>query len=277
MMTATFEDYIHAIRNQYEVAKLETYSSFLINPSPAQLRNLCLLQFENKLSKSDESVFMLFFETSDALTLRKRITTFDVEKFRAVGNFLRGKSEKTNAVSLNLIAILIGFEPRPFAKFIQNERETPLPSKMEEEKTVIISKPMERIKEVSNSTISMKKIINFVAFGVVLFLVCYVVKDVLFPEKMCMQWQIDHYDLVDCSISGITSVNKIEPIDPSKKILRKVQVTKKTPFFRDGKAIVYYCKCDSKLDYFNASGFHPENGKALKPITNYIIDKYVKE
>jgi len=30
------------------------------------------------------------------------------------------------------------------------------------------------------------------------------------------------------------------------------------------------------LEYFTAPGIHPQNGKTLKPVTSYIIDKYLR-
>lgn len=275
-MPTTFDDYLIAIRKQYEVAKQGLYSGYLIKPSPAQLRNLCLLLFQNKLNKSDEEIFILFFEGNEDGNLKKSIANFDVEKFRAIVNFLKGKSERTSAVSLNLIAVLVGFEPRPYAKFLRSGSLITSPLRIEEEK-IIVLKPMERFIKVSNKSVSMKRMLSFVALGIVLLLVGYVVKDFWFTEKECMQWQKDHYEPVDCNITGIGTLNKTEPIDVSKKNLIKIAVTKNTPFFNNGKAVVWYCKVNGKPEFFSTHGIHPLTGKALKPITNYIIEKYVKK
>ena len=57
--------------------------------------------------------------------------------------------------------------------------------------------------------------------------------------------------------------------------LRKIDVSDTTTFFKHEKAQVWYCKKEKQIEYFNGPGFHPENGKVLKPITNYMIEKYV--
>jgi hypothetical protein len=73
-----------------------------------------------------------------------------------------------------------------------------------------------------------------VAVLILLGLFCsgYVVKDVLFPVKECMQWQNDHYELVDCKCEteGFVTLNQIKPVDPKEVSLRKIKVDKKHRF-----------------------------------------------
>jgi hypothetical protein len=58
---------------------------------------------------------------------------------------------------------------------------------------------------------------------------------------------------------------------------RKITVDCNTKFFdNSGKVKVWYGKNDNKqLEFFSTLGLHPETGKTLKPITGYMIDKYV--
>ena len=37
---------------------------------------------------------------------------------------------------------------------------------------------------------------------------------------------------------------------------------------------VWYNKSDGKVEFFTNYGLHPENGKTLKPISKYILNKY---
>ncbi|WP_157418071.1 hypothetical protein [Aequorivita capsosiphonis] len=52
-----------------------------------------------------------------------------------------------------------------------------------------------------------------------------------------------------------------------------------TQFFNaDGSVRVWYSKNkNGSLDFFSSYGLHPITGKTLKPVTRYIIDKYVCE
>jgi hypothetical protein len=97
-----------------------------------------------------------------------------------------------------------------------------------------------------------------------------------------MQWQGDHYVEIDCQdeTNSFYASSPIVPFDDRTSTLKRVTVSDTTKFFReDGKALIWYCKVKgkSKPDYFNEPGLHPITGKALKPITDYMIDKYVKK
>lgn len=283
-MTKTYDDFLIAVKQHYEVAKNGRYSSFLVHPSPAQLRNLCLLLLENDLSKSDEEIFKVFFQVTEGKDLKRSLENFDIEKFKAIGNFLKGKSEKTNSLSLNLISILVDFEPRPFNKYLKTNTDTVAKVAVENDNdlqginTFIFGLP----ESSSKQAISMKSIYvrMWSRLGVVLLLVLgsgYLINQKFFPKEECMQWQKDHYERVDCNMvnQGIMTQNDIIPIDNTIKNLRRIEVNEQTQFFKNDKPLVWYSKSNGKLTYFNSYGINPETGKPLKPITKYMIDKYV--
>lgn len=283
-MKNTFEGFVKAVKQQYEVSKNGKYSSFLLHPSPAQLRNLCFLLLENDLSKSDDEIFRVFFQVSEGAVLRKSIENFDVEKFKAIGNFLKGKSEKTNAVSLNLISILVDYHPRPFNKYLKVNGNTDLeviPEEKEESQGIetFVYGLFGTTSQVDNpvKSISLRVMGRVVVLVLLLLGSVYIIKQEFFPKKSCMQWQNDHYETVDCNEikQGILSQNDIMPIDESIINLKKIEVNKQTLFFKNDKPLVWYSKIKGKLYYFNSYGMNPETGKPLKPITNYMIIKYV--
>jgi len=284
-MISTFEDYITAIKRQYEIEKNATYSGFLLKPSPAQLRNLCLLFYENGLNANDEQIFRIFFHAKEDADLRKCIENFDVDKFKSIGQFLKGKSEKTSVNSLNLIAILVNFQPRPLNRFIHEDNESTTAIVIKRE--IGISDAATKMTAIRTATltgllykkVSIRQIVKTLIPIVVVLLSAYFIKDIFFPEKECMQWQKDHYEAVDCSrsIPDIGTTNEVKPIDEDALKLKKIEVTKKTPFFQNDKPLVWYGKKNGKPEYFNTSGYHPETGKLLKPISHYMIKKYVKK
>ena len=282
-MNTTFEDFVNAVKQQYELAKNGIYSGFLLNPSPAQLRNLCLLLLENNLIKSDEEIYRVFFQVPEGMALRKAVENFDIEKFRALGNFLRGKSVRPNAVSLNLIAVLVDYQPRPFNKYLKTNAHSDV---------VIVSKEKQDFQGIetlfyglsesggNDDAVKRSSIKQLSRIGVaaVLFLTSgYTINQAFFSEKECMQWQKDHYERVDCSSEkeGIVATNEVIPIDESAIHLRKIDVNKQTLFFKNDKPVVWYNKANGKLSYFNSYGINPETGKPLKPMTDYMIKKYV--
>jgi hypothetical protein len=280
-MNTTFESFATVVKQQYEVSKNGSYSGFLLNPSPAQLRNLCLLLIENKLSKIDEEIFKVFFQVAEGVVLRKAIENFDVEKFRAVGNFLKGRSEKTNAVSLNLIAVLVDYQPRPFNKYLKSNTESNVELVSNEKKDFQAIETffdgLDEFKVDTVKNISIKQLSRLGVVAVLFLALGYIINHAFFPQKGCMQWQNDHYELVDCNAvkQGIAIQNEVKPIDNSAINLHKIEVNKQTQFFKNGKPLVWYSKIKGKLHYFNSYGINPETEKPLKPITNYMIKKYV--
>ncbi len=279
-MNTTFESFMAAVKQQYEVSKNGRYSGFLLNPSPAQLRNLCLLLLENNLSKIDEAIFRGFFQVPEGAVLRKAVENFDVEKFRAVGNFLKGRSEKTNAVSLNLISVLVDYQPRPLNKYLKADVYSQTDVSKEKEDFQGIETFWDGLDEFKDDTVKSISIRLLSRIGIVavLFLaLVYIINHAFFPEKQCMQWQKDHYEKVDCNVvnQGMAAINEVVPIDEREINLKKIEVNKETLFFKNGKPLVWYSKIKGKLQYFNSYGINPETGKPLKPITNYMIKKYV--
>jgi len=283
-MKNTLEDYLLTVKQQVERAKSGTYASFLLNPSPAQLRNFCLLLLDNKLNKSDEAIFRIFFQAPEDVVLRKSIENFDVEKFKAVGNFLKGISQTTNIASLNLIAILTDCTPRPFNRFIKEEKSTvtePLGLPSVPIKNLIvntITSPTTVLIAIKQKTVLFSQIVKIVLLSIMLLSTAYGVKEAVYPNKQCMQWQTDHYEAVECDVSKKNrGFNTVIPFDAITLKIKRIEVNKKTPFFHNDTPLVWYLKRNGKPEFFsNGPGYYPETNKPLKPITQYMIDKYVK-
>ena len=87
-----------------------------------------------------------------------------------------------------------------------------------------------------------------------------------------MVWMEDHYQKTSCSGSDLEQSLNQEILEN----LKKIEVTETTEFFRNGKVQVWYDKTDGELEFFSYYGIHPVNGKTLKPMTTYMIEKYVR-
>ena len=280
MNKITFEEYKSAIKSQYEENKYVDVSGILLNPTPAQLRNLCLMIFDNSLSKSDENVFKLFFNLKEEQCIRKCIENYDIARFRPIISFLKGEKDSENTTRIELAAILIDFNPRPYNKYLLNgkidARGKSEASALVEVKELIESNSEERRTDekagATNKSLEKKATIFFaVLFS--LFFMGYTVKGLFFPEKECMMWKEDHYVAVDC-LNDAGVLGQIIPIDENVMKLKKLDSNKKLNFFNNDKPVVWYYKNDGVVELFNAPGFHPINDKALKPITKYMIKKY---
>lgn len=271
----TFDDYTAAVKRQYDMAKGDVFGGYLLTPSPAQLRNLCLLVFDNGLNRNDLEVFKIFFEVTDESMMRTRILNFDVDKLKPLQQFLNGKNATTNQHNLNLIAVLVNLEPRPLHHFLRNgimQAKEPIRQELEEKNTITAEIHPPSLQEPKKRPRAL--VIVLLVFGILLL--GYTSAKAFFPpELQCMQWQKDHYEIVACEVSGIMSGSDIEPFDVRKSGLRKIAVDKKTTFFQNGIPLVYYISRDGNYEYFNGGGLHPISGKGLRPITTYMIEKHI--
>ncbi|MBO9592511.1 MAG: hypothetical protein J7599_06330 [Niabella sp.] len=96
---------------------------------------------------------------------------------------------------------------------------------------------------------------------------------VLPVTKACMSWTGDHYEQVPCtSNAGDTGVVQLDP----EKIRSFKKITRPDTITRQSKGSVWYVKINGAIEFYTADGFHPiDQQRRLKPITDYIIGKYI--
>lgn len=286
MPNITFKDYIEGIKAKYEEEKTKKYSCYLAKPSPAQLKNLCDILKKKNTSRSDQEIISLFCNTEG----------FDNDRFKPIGNFFSGKTQSPSHEILDMMALLVDFEPRPLGKFLERNNKQPeedilretATSNPQDEKEPQKTAITQRLVPLQNNSLSQtpeakfrlnKKItiIGSLTFCLIIFLFAYTL---LTSHKECLEWKIDRYTEVNCDTETIGFVNldtKI-PYNESLLKLRKIIPTDTTTYFKNGKAIVWYCKdTDGSIDLFNTPGYHPIYNKPLKPITLYIIKKYLQQ
>lgn len=107
--------------------------------------------------------------------------------------------------------------------------------------------------------------------------VIWVSYSLLSPEHTneCMVWKTDHYEITECN--GEREVITLDQ-ETLKEMKQLMGLCKESTFFLpDDSPVVWYDKYHNKLTFFTMEGIHPTNGRTLKPITQYIIDKYVPE
>lgn len=92
-----------------------------------------------------------------------------------------------------------------------------------------------------------------------------------------MEWDRNQYLEVDFNAEklqgGILKLYKKERIDHFRKVILSCDTT----FFdSNGSPLFWYGKNSKKeLEFFTDLGRHPETGKTLKPLSKYMIEKYV--
>jgi len=120
MKKNTIEDYQAAIKAKYEEVKITDTTGFLHNPTPGGLRDLCL-ELHTGSNNIDKEIYERFFSLRDGNTY-KQIESFDISRFKPLCSFLKGTTLTKLPKNLNLLAVLVDFEPRPFLKFSNGEK-----------------------------------------------------------------------------------------------------------------------------------------------------------
>lgn len=306
MVKDYLNEYRNEIRKRYEVEKNKINASFLVIPSAANLRNLCVSIFRDNKNIDDFTSFRLYFgfdytiENVNNLNLQ-----INLNKFVPIGRFLKGESELKSISGLDIAAMLVGFEDRPFNKFkglfageveVEKEEKDNLPNfeseklkenytKSEEEERfttnplMIITDTNEGGKIKVEDKKSWEDKLKYVAIGLLILVIGFFGINYFLNEKECMQWQKDHYELVDCdAVKGEDyDFGDVISVDQNQLTLKKIEVCDTTHFFIGGRPLVFYCKINGKPEYFNQIGFHPLSKQVLKSISPHIIEVYVKK
>ncbi|MBE8726879.1 hypothetical protein [Flavobacterium hungaricum] len=314
MQNITQEKFKKAIRDKYESERNGKNFEFLNKPSPAKLRDLCWDLFMSGKSKDDLNVFSSFFGCEFSPENKKKV--FDqTDKFRPIGFFYKGKTADTNYAALDMAAILVDYELRPFNKFrtigttaikeqvkevevkqeeikeeeIKKEVEEVVLDSAQEMNNFFTSKPANHTTENQQGIVSVqqtdiigKRLPKKMKYALVFAALLFVSGIIYFalPQKHCMQWSEDHYELVDCDlkVEGFAASNPVELLDESLINLKKIKVCDTTQYFdKNGNAVIWYAKTANGIDFFDGHGRHPESNNSLRPVTQYIINKYVKK
>lgn len=134
--------------------------------------------------------------------------------------------------------------------------------------------------KVSETVIGLKKNNKFrngIAFAGIFFIAITVSVYLFVDRQKWMVWNGDRYEIesFDPELEKNGVLNLYD--EDNYNHLKKITPTCETQFFNgDGSVRIWYGKNSKKeYEFFTALGEHPETGKTLKPITQYMIGKYV--
>ena len=116
MRNNTLKEYKKAIRIKYEIEKNGKYFDYLHKPSRGKLRDFCWLIFESNPTQDDLNVFRNLFSLDFDHTKKKKFKE-QKDKFRPIETFFKGETDPVNIDAINMAAIMVDFQPRPFKKF----------------------------------------------------------------------------------------------------------------------------------------------------------------
>ena len=187
--------------------------------------------------------------------------------------------KEINPALLNILSQYIGYTS--FAELNQNFQENKSEKIVETDSVEILHLP--KIYEVpaqSIENIESKKIISLKNYkkhiatgGIIATLVggsfFYTQSN---KNSECMVWKENHYEEVECEETSpqMNAVPYNEAVFQLKKITKPDTLN-----FENALDKVWYNKSNGEVEFFTNYGLHPENGKTLKPVSEYILTKYI--
>ncbi|WP_417558350.1 hypothetical protein [Mesoflavibacter zeaxanthinifaciens] len=286
----TIKTYSESIKEKYLKDKeLNKLKSDLYKVTRGNIRNVCLNLSDEVLSVSDEKIMRNYFKLNNERDLRNSIKEYNIEGFRPICNFLKGKNESIQSIdALELLALIIDFNPRPYrnyrsykSNYLTNEEsnheEVIYENGLNNEKSTITVNPKNKRLFAWFSTASAANKLFLVIIATIISVSIAGGIFLKVNQPRWMIWQEDHYKEVSFDDEKY-NMNQLKFYKEDRiKHFKKLNADCNTDFFNeDGSVKIWYGKNkDKQIEYFSALGLHPETGKTLKPITHYIIEKYI--
>lgn len=305
-----FTDYTLLVLSDYQRKKdTNIFSLNLIQPTPAKLKEECLIVCNERYQKKDERALKAFFgEGADKTACLQAIKRCETDKFKPLVNFLRQQTATTEDKNIELLAWLIDFDHRPYelgkrydvahpgeeAVVDKQEEEVDKEAKPEpainEAKDKVPTEPSGQNGEkaagdTSGPVASKFKTRNAVVAVLILVIIGIITYRVasngrapapavaLTGHEACMYWSGDHYQQVSCSQKlGDTMVIAMD----SAQLINFKKITQPDTITTRSKGMVWYVKINGAIEFYTSDGYHPINRQLrLRPITDYIIRKYI--
>ena len=286
-------DYINAVLADYYTKKAANQLPFDMKQlSPARFKAASLEVGRERYDKKDERLLKAFFgEAADQKACLKAIDECKIDKFKPLINFLREKTTtRTDDKNVELLAWLINFKDRPceYGKKYSADTAPDIPKDppvdrqdnvqpkvpgdgQDEPKT----KPGEPEKVKGNGK---KVVITFtivVALGMTVYWFWPKSSAANPGPQACMYWAGDHYQPIRCDKKLDNTL--VIALD-SDKIVHFIKIAYQDSITFNAIGHVWYAKYRGNMEFYTSDGFHPiDPGLRLKPITPYIIRKYIRK
>lgn len=292
----SFPDYKSLVLLEYErLKKANNLPLGLLHPSPAKLKKECMEVCSKRFSKKDERVLNDFFGTgADKAVTLDAIKQCDVDKFRPLVNFINRDTVTPDPKIIELLAWMIDFQPRPFdyqtRYSVPDENENfdggsiesnPARSESEPGDRLLSSTPLPTAAQAADNvkkTTGIFKLRNLLFAAILLAMLAGAMywfsnKPSFGGSHQCMYWSGDRYEPIECSQKKEGVI--ILALDTVKiKYFRRV--TRPDTITYAAISYLWYAKMSNSIEFYTSPGVHPlDLQKRLRPITAYIIDKYV--
>ncbi len=265
----------------------ERLPSELLVPTPASIKAKILRFCEQgtALSTGDENILQSFVgEKADVAGYHKAFQIGKADPFRPLVNLLAERSIATNIRNINLLALLIGFKPRPFHPNLQNTDIIGPPVKPAPTEVMTDpngEKPWPTEPPLAPPPIQAKrnnyKFLWILAAVIIAGMSWYLVAKKTIKQctgkEGCMIWNDDHYECIECNDKSAAAPHypiKHELIDNFKRITKPDTLTYQSV------RKVWYSNYKGRVEFYTDSGPNPlDTNRRVLPMTTHILEKYV--
>lgn len=299
-----FSDYKEKVLVEYQKKRASSDLSInLLHPTPGKLKAECQSVYKERHLQKDDQTLRLFFGSKDNTTdYSQSIRNFENDKFRPLVNFLNRRTTVTDDKNVELLAWLIDFEPRPY-KFGNTYDLKPSAISIDESSNDVINMEnvdqltkqdltfttpeigkekiaAEEIKLATSQTlieetpaptkkVTLKTTLSITAIAIAVGAALLFMS----PTEECMHWTGDHYERISCQQQA--SDYPIIALD-TEKVAHLKKITLPDTITKSALGRIWYAKIEGELEFYTADGAHPVyTDKRLRPLTDYILDKYL--
>lgn len=309
------ESYKKALKEHYKIEKEGEQINCLVNPTPAGLRDLLLLKMEIPLNDSDKKIIENFLEIPFIELTPKKIRNLtdkfkplviflkgksedpDLRRLEMIAlildfkqrpyrKFIKHNNNFSEVEDITANEETNFYEEKPIVESDNNQVEKTKIEEVSDERIEILETEV-NTQEITvvpdEEAIKNQRKFPFKKIGIIGILsiligFSFFMNIKSFTTKECMVWKGDKYEAVDCNEKTNGFVETTLPKDDQLiKDFRKLKVDTKTSFFdKNGNPKIWYVKNpNGTLEFYNQPGLQPETGKTLKPVSRYIIEKYI--
>ncbi|RKE52756.1 hypothetical protein [Sphingobacterium detergens] len=115
-MPTTFAQFKEEVLALYEAKKIRhELDDLMVNPSPANLRDYCLVRLSEGLPQTDIDILQKFFDPQKKeKSLEDAISKYNTGSLKALQKFILSITQNPGNRVVKLLAILVDYKPRPF-------------------------------------------------------------------------------------------------------------------------------------------------------------------
>lgn len=318
-MPLLFKDYTDLVLKDYEEKRnANLLSRLLMQPTTANIRQDCFNVYTDRVNKGqieEEKILTAFFGVPPAgKNFSYVIARFSPDKFRPFQKFIKREIKNPSLATVELLAWLIDFNPRPLAYAqrilgatmgINNPEDSPtdnndgipnlsleeadlkeinLAEKIEDTENLPQEEDKPQVEPVLYASIASdksnqkKKLTIAATISLVLATLLggsYIAGKISRnSNKDCMYWAGDRYEPVSCNEKG---KGLLIPLDQEKvKSFRRI--TRKDTITEWSIGKLYYIKNNNDIECYTESGNYPLDIKrSLRKLTQHMYDTYLRK